>query len=162
MSPVRRDTPSPPPEAVLITRLRRREGSISKEMAIREANRRAAAISPENAFSEGTWRNIESGRTEASDKQLALMALVVGATPEQLEEAGRPAAAQLLRAEAERRVAADPVLAELDDLTPERVVMDLLQKVQDIRRSAEWTEGDKEQMIRKLLARVMATVRSEE
>ncbi|GAA3144493.1 hypothetical protein GCM10010466_39500 [Planomonospora alba] len=162
MPAARRTTDDLPPEAVLVNNVRTRAGSIAKELTIREATRRIAAMAPEGAFSEGTWRNIENGRTRASDKQLVLIGLVLGIEPDQLADAGRDEAARLLREEIERRATRDPVLAGVSELTSERVVMALLRKLDDIRSSPEFSEPDKREMEKTLLADVMARLQKEE
>lgn len=90
--------PTPPPEAVLIEKLRR---GIKPSLSIRRAAERAEV-------SEGRWRQIEKGyqqvgqdvqvAAQARPETLARMARVVGATPEALTGAGRDDAAQALRA----------------------------------------------------------------
>ena len=89
-------TPEPPPEAKLITRLR--EDRVPP-LSMREAARRAG-------FSVTTWMQNEQGYRKvtpavtisirATAEKLARMALVVGAKPEQLTEAGRGDAAGIL------------------------------------------------------------------
>lgn len=89
--------PQAPPEAELITRLR--EAKVPP-LSMREAARRAG-------FSVATWTQNEQGHRKvgpgmiipirATDEKLARMALVVGATPGQLEETGRHSAAVMLR-----------------------------------------------------------------
>jgi len=89
-------TPEPPPEARLIAELRE---AMIPPLSMREAARRAD-------MSPALWASNEQGRRKvtsdvvipirATDEKLAHMALVVGATPEQLTEAGRPEAAKML------------------------------------------------------------------
>lgn len=88
--------PQPPPEARLITQLR--EAKVPP-LSMREAARRAG-------FSVATWTQNEQGYRKvalglvipirATPEKLARMALVVGATPDELEEAGRGDAARML------------------------------------------------------------------
>jgi len=89
----------PPPEALLIAGLRERP----PRMSMREAARRAQ-------MSDARWRQIEHGvryfrgvpYPETGPAQaIARMAHAVGATPEQLADAGRPDAAAELEAMAE-------------------------------------------------------------
>lgn len=90
-------TREPPPEAQLIARLRRDR---VPPLSMREAARRAG-------FSVATWTQNEQGYRKvtpvtvipvtATDEKLARMALVVGATPGQLGEAGRDGAARMLQ-----------------------------------------------------------------
>jgi hypothetical protein len=122
---------------------------------------RAAKLAEERVgggFSGSTWRKIESGTSRATDDKLAMMALIVGVLPEDLEEVDRPEAAHLLRglmeeppgsrkgarpsAAVEREVAAN--IAELTELlmraTPEvrEAIMTMLRsmeaQVQDAKR----------------------------
>ena len=89
------ERPGQPAEGKLISDALARKG-----MSIREASRRAS-------ISYGRWRQITSGyqnvspgsyaRVHAPPATLARMAGVVGVTPEQLETAGRPDAAEMLR-----------------------------------------------------------------
>lgn len=89
--------PQPPPEARLITELREAKVPL---LSMREAARRAG-------FSVATWTQNEQGYRKvargliipirATDEKLARMALVVGATPGQLGEAGRDEAAVILK-----------------------------------------------------------------
>lgn len=90
-------THEPPPEARLITRLR--EDQVPP-LSMREAARRAG-------FSVATWTQNEQGYRKvtaaltipirATADKLARMGLVVGATPDQLREAGRGDAAAILQ-----------------------------------------------------------------
>lgn len=93
------DQPALPPEGILIKKALATSG-----MTQREGARRAR-------ISETRWRQIVAGhqtiggkRAEfrSPDTTLARMAHVVGATPEQLETAGREGAADALRALRER------------------------------------------------------------
>lgn len=102
--------PGAPPEAQLIARLRNEKVPV---MSMREAARRAALVTP-GGFSVATWTQNEQGYRKvaagvtipirATDERLAYMALVVGAEPGQLETAGRPEAAVILK----KLLAADP------------------------------------------------------
>ena len=126
-------TSEPPPEAKLIASLRE---AMVPPLSMREAARRAG-ISP------ATWTQNEQGYRKvtpavtipirATDDKLASMALVVGATPEQLRNAGRDAAAGML----EKLIAAGP------DETA--------QMVEAIRHSADFTTEQKRRMIDMIL-----------
>lgn len=97
-------TPEPPPEARLIGRLRE---EMVPTISMREAARRAG-------FSVATWTQIEQGYRKVArslvipingtPEKVARMALVVGATPEQLAGTGRGDAAAIL----EKLIAAGP------------------------------------------------------
>ena len=90
-------TPTAPPEARLIARLRK---EMVPPVSMREAARRAG-------FSVATWTQNEKGYRKvtnriiipitATDEKLALMGRVVGATPGQLRETGRDGAATMLQ-----------------------------------------------------------------
>jgi transcriptional regulator with XRE-family HTH domain len=90
-------TPEPPPEARLIHELRE---AITPKLSMREAARRAG-------MSASLWTQYEQGYRKVTplvtipvtptDDKLADMALVVGATPGQLREAGRGGAAAILQ-----------------------------------------------------------------
>ncbi|HEY5397843.1 MAG TPA: hypothetical protein VIL16_20845 [Trebonia sp.] len=118
-------TPEPPPEAKLIARLR--EGAVPS-LSMRQAARRAG-ISP------ALWSQNEQGYRKvtplvtipirATADKLAAMALVVGATPGQLREAGRGDAAAILQ--------------KLIDAGPDPYA----QMVEKIRASREFTERQK-------------------
>src|SRR5882757_8467894 len=103
------ERPNVPPEGELISTALKTSG-LSQRKAARLAG-----------ISEGRWRQITSGYVSVNGKKarvrgpgsrVALMAHVVGATPEDLVAAGRPDAAEELRklaakaaAEAEKRAA---------------------------------------------------------
>ncbi|WP_433235364.1 hypothetical protein ACQPYK_25215 [Streptosporangium sp. CA-135522] len=57
----------------------------------------------EKSFTDRTWANYEQGKSHIPDRELVLMALVVGASPEEIREAGRANAAAILRQETEQR-----------------------------------------------------------
>lgn len=90
-------TPEPPPEARLITQLRE---AMIPPLSMREAARRAGISPALWTQNENGWRKVAPGITvpiRARPDKLALMAMVVQATPEQLETAGRKDAAVILR-----------------------------------------------------------------
>lgn len=122
-------TTEPPPWGRLITECR--EAQVPP-LSMREAARRAG-------FSVATWTQIEQGYRKVTpvivipirgtDEKLARMALVAGATPEQLAEAGRPEAAGML----EKLLAAAP-----DPLA---------QLAERIRQSRDFTEAQKQALL---------------
>lgn len=90
------ETPEAPPEALLID-------SAQKSVIPKLSMRKAAEMA---GISEGRWRQIVKGYqgtgtgrlpVVAPDETVARMALVVGVTADQLEDAGRPDAARVLR-----------------------------------------------------------------
>lgn len=122
-------TPPAPPEAQLIHRLRE---DMFPAVSMREAARRAG-------FSVATWSQIEQGHRKVTSsltipitgtaEKVARMALVVGATPEQLREAGRDDAARDLQ--------------KLIDAGPDPGD----QMVEKIRQSRDFTERQKQALI---------------
>lgn len=93
------ERPTPPREAALIA------------TALKRSNLSARAAAQRAGISDARWRQITSGYQTVSGTQvpvrapadtLARMARTVGATPEQLEEAGRADAAEELRDLAQR------------------------------------------------------------
>lgn len=83
-----------PPEAQVIFDHRTKAG-----LSIREAARRASVLDGlHKRVSEGSWRRTEGDRpVKRTAVTLARMGLVVGVTPEEFEQAGRPDAAATLR-----------------------------------------------------------------
>lgn len=90
----------PPPEAVLLRRAR-----LARGLSLDEAARLVADMSG-SRFSASRWSQLETGYRivaggpipqRATDGRLAQMAFAVGLAPEQLEDAGRLEAAQVLR-----------------------------------------------------------------
>lgn len=126
-------TPQAPPEARLIARLRREK---VPPLSMREAARRAG-------FSVATWTQNEQGYRKvtalltipitATDEKLARMALVVGATPAQLREAGRDGAARMLQ--------------KLIDAGPDPKS----QLAEKIRQSRDFTDRQKQALIEMVL-----------
>lgn len=122
-------TPEPPPEALLIAELRK---AIVPTLSMREAARRAG-------MSASLWTQYEQGYRKvtpavtipvaATDDKLAGMALAVGATPDQLRETGRTAAAAILQ--------------KLIDAGPDPNA----QMVEKIRASREFSERQKRALI---------------
>lgn len=126
-------TPEPPPEARLITELRE---AAFPALSMREAARRAG-------MSASLWTQYEQGYRKvtpavtipvrATADKLASMALVVGATPGQLREAGRDDAAGILE--------------KLIDAGPDPRA----QMAEKIRQSRDFTERQKRKLIELVL-----------
>lgn len=130
-------TPEPPPEAQLIQRLRE---EMFPKVSLREAARRAG-------FSVATWTQIEQGYRRVTrdtvisitgtDEKVARMGLVVGATTDQLIDAGRADAAVLLKkliaAGADPRAKTVEAVRQSRDFTPDqkRQLIELLQRDPD-------------------------------
>ncbi|MEQ4724732.1 hypothetical protein [Nonomuraea sp. B19D2] len=70
-------------------------------------------------FSDRSWSAYEQGRRAIPDREYVLMALVVGATPDDLKAVGRDKAAELLAQELDRRRA--PALSSASDRTIKRI-----------------------------------------
>lgn len=90
-----------PADAALIQRLRTDRGLDGPLSVARCAELLGTFTS--RPFSDRTWAAYEQGKRPIPDRELVLMALVVGATPEQLAAVGRDSAAELLRKERDRR-----------------------------------------------------------
>lgn len=127
--------PEPPPEARLIAKLRDEK---VPSLSMREAARRAGMAPATWTQNEQGYRKVGPGVVipiRATDDKLAAMALIVGATPAQLAEAGREGAARALEVLQQDRPA-DPreeIAAiirhggDLDD-RQRRVLLDLLKR----------------------------------
>lgn len=149
------DRPGPPAEARLI---RERRESMVPRMSVRRAATLAARSSGET-FAEATWRKIETGTYEGPADRIVLMALVVGITPDELDEAGRPDAAQLLRQEIRRRAGAEPALSGVDpDATPEKVIQMIFRALEQIREAPSLTEDQKRKLEASLIVSVKANL----
>lgn len=90
---------APPPEAVVIRRARLAKGMTVDAAAAKLSEMLGAK------FSTSRWSQIETGYRSAGDRRipqsapdgrLAQMAMIVGASPDQLREAGRSEAAEIL------------------------------------------------------------------
>lgn len=89
------------PDAALIQR-RRIDRGLEGPLTVTRCAEMLATYTTK-PFSDRTWSAYEQGKRNIPDRELVLMALVVGASPEELQEAGRPEAAATLRQETERR-----------------------------------------------------------
>ncbi|MGW5477611.1 hypothetical protein [Streptomyces sp. NPDC004008] len=141
--------PKPPPEADLI-RLARQARGLSPEEAADRTPIRLGGF---------RWRQIENGfkgksgsspEVRAPDKTLAHMAHTVGVTPSRLIEAGRGAAAEILREIQIQNADREASLPDpLDQLGPQRqrIILDMLQQL---------PPGDRGPALRKLAELVEA------
>jgi hypothetical protein len=123
------EAPETPPEADVI-RLARKAAGLTAESAARatkEGGRKGIGATYWRDVERGHgWRRGERVTARAADETLAVMALVVGATPPQLTEAGREDAArvleEMLRRSGDRvQLTAVPPPLALDELTEEDV-----------------------------------------
>lgn len=153
--------PIAPPEAALIAERRKEH---LPRMSMRGAV--AAAGELDVKMSEAGWRSIETGRYEAPADKLAIMAMVVGVTPDELDDIGRDfsrsnatQAAALLRAYLRRRAASEPALADVHpDSAPEVVLQMLLEGIDAIRRADVLSDDQKLSLERSLINSVTQTV----
>lgn len=146
-----------PAEAELIRE--RREAMIPR-LSHRTAAARAAQLGG-TGFSPAAWHKIEKGEYGGRAERITLMAMVVGVTPEELEQRGRPDAARMLRAEMERR-AAQEVAREVDrDATFEAVTQLLLQGLEEIRQEPRTTAAQKAELERQLIRSQLAHLKGQ-
>jgi hypothetical protein len=152
------ETKGAPPEAILIRQ--RRENQVPKMSA-----RRAAAIAQERSggdFSASTWLKIEGGDYRGPADRVAIMADVVGVTPDELDQKGRPDAARLLREHVRRRAEAEPALAGLDrETTSESVLQLLLQGLDEIRREKRLNPEQKQRLEAALLESTLNAIKGQ-
>jgi hypothetical protein len=126
-------TPEPPPEAQLIHRLRE---EMFPAVSMREAARRAGMGTATWVQAEQGYRKVTPAVTipiRATADKLASMALVVGAIPAQLREAGRDDAAAILQ--------------KLIDAGPDPRA----QMAEAIRQSRDFTERQKRALVEMVL-----------
>jgi hypothetical protein len=126
-------TPEPPPEAKLIHLLRE---EMFPAVSMREAARRAGMGTATWVQAEQGYRKVTSAVTipvRATADKLASMALVVGAVPDQLREAGRDDAAVILQ--------------KLIDAGPDPKA----QLAETIRQSRDFTERQKRALVEMVL-----------
>lgn len=154
------DMPDMRPEATLIRH--RREGRLPP-MSLRDAAEAASAAGVK--MSESAWRAIESGRYEGRPDKIAIMARVVGITPDELDEVGRTgrenaaAAAGMLRNYLRERAKREPMLAGVDaNATSEAVLQLMLEGIDDIRRAEGLTGAQKAALERSLIQSVQQMV----
>ncbi|MGW4639608.1 hypothetical protein ACWEN6_13825 [Sphaerisporangium sp. NPDC004334] len=95
--------------------IRTRRTSRLDGLSARQAATRAAVLVG-GSFSEMTWRNVEAGKTTKL-RWIFAAASVLGITPEEMEQAGRPDVAEVLRKESGRRTTGEsgPVHTESVD-----------------------------------------------
>lgn len=138
--------PTSAPGVAVIIRRRKRTDTLQREMPIRVAARRFNEVAP-YTISDMKWGRIESGKVATvSAIDLAWMAYVVGATSDELVEAGAPEAAELLRDIIAKRSQEDG-LAGLDlSVTPEQVQRELQERLHEIRTLPDVTDDERERM----------------
>ncbi|MFI9553669.1 hypothetical protein [Nonomuraea endophytica] len=153
--------PDVAPEIALIIRKRTREGTLEPELKVRAAARQFEEVAGYK-FGDHTWRRLESGQVKTvRELDLAYMAYVVGATSTELEEAGRPDVAQLLREIITKKTAEDTALAGLDpSLTPEAVQRGIQERLREIRTLAGASDQERSQMEEMFLQQIDMVLRS--
>lgn len=150
-----RGTESLPPEIALIREKR--------SLAVpRMSHKRAAELAEQHgggSFSSSTWGKIEKGDYTPPADRLVIMALVVGVTATELDEAGRPDVARLLREEIRRRAQADPAMAEVDPAsTPEAILQMVVHGLEEIRALPGLTDEQKKGLEESLIRNVRQNI----
>ncbi|GAA4600137.1 hypothetical protein GCM10023194_81180 [Planotetraspora phitsanulokensis] len=146
----------------LIRERRENPGLLQARVSVRAAARRANALGGE--FSEPTWRRIESGTRDIDDREIVFMVAAINdladspvISPEEIEQAGRPSAAELYRALIRERAKTDPALAHLDaDVTPSVLLQKLQGMLAEIRGLRGVSAEQKAQMEQSLMLQVDA------
>ncbi|WP_433355507.1 hypothetical protein ACQP25_16925 [Microtetraspora malaysiensis] len=151
----------------LITRHREHPGQLRGRISVRSAAKRAAELSG-NTFSEPNWRRIESREKTPDDREVVLMCAAINdlahssvISPDDVEQAGRPEAAELFRQWIRERTKADPALAAIDpDLTPESLQHSLQGMLAEIRALPGVSAEERTQMEKVLLAHLDSTLKA--
>jgi transcriptional regulator with XRE-family HTH domain len=146
-SPPRDESPHLSPDAALIQRLRTDRGLEGPLSVARCAEMLGTYTT--KPFTDRSWSAYEQGKRAIPDREYVLMALVVGATPEDVKEAGRESASQLLRQEIDRR--RSPTVSGASRTTTERIDQ-AIAEIQALPFSPETREG----MVAVLLQQVNA------
>ncbi|MEV4749011.1 hypothetical protein AB0K21_21755 [Streptosporangium sp. NPDC049248] len=149
MTPSQRNTATPP-EAVVILR-RRTERGLEGPLSFARCVEMLKTFT-DKPFTDRTWANYEQGKSHIPDRELVLMALVVGALPEELQETGRADAAAILRQEIEQRRA--PTLTGASRRTVER----LERAIEQINTLAILNEDQRKELVALLLEKVDTTL----
>jgi hypothetical protein len=135
-------------------------------MSVRAAARRARLIPGATGWSEGSWRRYEGGGAPSipADK-LAVMALVVEALPEDLEQISRPDAATALRWLMQQQAARPEVPDSLRDAALEEsgdgldgLLAEIVQGLADIDSSDQLTRKQKAELRAELIAGIVRDV----
>lgn len=156
--------PVVPPEAALIKA--RRMSRLPKMGARAAAD--AATAAGVTMSAEG-WRSIENGRYDGPEDKIAIMAQIVGITPEELAELGRREkrprvveAARLLESHLRQRVASEPAMAAIDtESLPEQVVQMILEGIDDIRAAKGLDNAQKAALERTLIQTIVQNVQGQ-
>lgn len=140
------DTAALPPDAALIQRLRTDRGLEGPLSVARCAEMLGAYTT--KPFSDRSWSAYEQGKRSIPDREYVLMALVVGAIPEDVKAAGRDKASDLLRQELDRR-RAPAELSGASARTTERIAAAIAQI-----QALPFGEETKNEMVEVLLQQV--------
>ncbi|QFY09593.1 hypothetical protein GBF35_25690 [Nonomuraea phyllanthi] len=136
-----------PADAALIQRLRTNRG-LDGPLTVAKCTEMLGTFTA-RPFSDRSWSAYEQGKRAIPDREYVLMALVVGATPEDVQAAGRDEAAKLLSQELDRR--RTPELSGASARTVERVEAAIARI-----RELPFSEETQTQMIEVLLRQVDA------
>ncbi|MEV1170148.1 hypothetical protein [Nonomuraea sp. NPDC049784] len=150
-----------------ISERREHPGKLRRRISVRAAAKRATELSGE-LFSEPAWRRIESGDKDPDDREIVFMAAAVNdlandvvISPDDLDDQGRPEAANLFREWIRERTKADPALAAIDsDLTPESLQQQLQSMLREIRGLKGVSAAEREQMEKVLLSHLASTLKA--
>lgn len=151
----------------LIADRREQPGALRRRISIRAAAKRAGELSGE-IFSEPAWRRIEAGEKDPQDREIVFMAAAVNdlandavISPDDLDEHGRPTAAELFREWIRARTKSDPALAAIDpNLTPEYLQQQLQAMLGEIRALPGISASERNQMEKALLAHLESTLKA--
>ncbi|MEU7911378.1 hypothetical protein [Microbispora bryophytorum] len=160
------DLSQPSAAVQLIIDRREHPGPLRRRISVRSAAKRATALAGE-MFSEPSWRRIESGDKHPDDRELVFMAAAINdlvsdalISPDDLEQAGEPRAAELFRAWIRERTKADPALAAVDpDLTPESHQLRFQAALNEI-RSLPISDKERKEVEAVLLSQLDATLQA--
>ncbi|SDL74922.1 hypothetical protein SAMN05421874_12884 [Nonomuraea maritima] len=147
--------PQRPADAALLHHLRTRRDELLPEVPLKAIADKVARTAGYN-FYPNKLRRIESGETSASDLDYAWVAWAVNATPNQVEEVGRPEAARLLREIIDKHSPKDTILSAVlaPDVTPDAVQKHLRQKLEEIRSAPNFTPEERASMEEFLIAQI--------
>jgi hypothetical protein len=100
---------------------------------------RAAALAEEltgASFSASAWGKAEKGLFSPPPDRIAIMAMVVGLSAGEVEQAGRPDVAALMREDVRRRASDEPAMASVDVASvPEELLQVIVESLGEIRRA---------------------------
>lgn len=133
-----------PPDAALIHR-RRTDRGLDGPLSLARCAELLKNYTAQ-PFTDRTWANYEQGRTPIPAHAFVLMALVVGATPEEVEATGRHDAAAMLTSEMAAR--------DSGSVLPKETQQRLERAIRDIQEMSGLDESQRQKMIELLLEKV--------